>query len=126
MFVLVLLWPVAVRSNSDRFDGCLPKDVDPKARVQEESSDLSSAKSKQKTNVEQKLIALRASCVKGKLVDKSGKEFRFVHLLGCWGNPPEDYQEQLDKQQAELSRLKEKFTVVEISCDQSPTSGKIH
>ena len=126
MFVLVLLWPVAGRSTSDRFGGCLPKDVDPKARIQEDSSELSSAKSKPKTRVEKKLIELRASCVKGKLVDKGGKEIRFVHLLGCWGNPPEDYQEQLDKQQAELSRLKEKFTVIEISCDQSATSGEIH
>jgi hypothetical protein len=126
MFVLVLLWPVAGRSNSDRFEGCLPKDVDTKAKIQEESSDPSSAKSKPKTSVEKKLIELRASCIKEKLVDKSGKEIRFVHLLGCWGNPPEDYQQQLDKQQAQLSKLKEKFTVIEISCDQSATSSEIH
>jgi hypothetical protein len=126
MFVLVLLWPVAGRSNSHRFDGCLPKEVDPKARIREESSDASSSKSKPKTSVEKKLIELRPSCIKGKLVDKSGKEIRFVHLLGCWGNPPEDYQEQLDKQQAELLKLKEKFTVIEIPCDQGATSSEIN
>jgi hypothetical protein len=125
MFVLVLLLPVVGRTRSDRFSGCLPKDVNLKSKIQEESSEPGSAKSKQKMTVEKKLIELGASC-KGKLVDKSSKEIRFVHLIGCWGNPPEDYQDQLDKQQAELSKLKEKFTVIAISCEQASTSKEIN
>ncbi len=118
VLLLVVLCPVASQSTPDRFSACLPKDVNPKAKLQVESSDADSAKSKQTATVEKKLIELKASCDKGKLVDKDGKEIRFVNLLGCWGNPPENYQEQLDKQQAELSKLKEKFTVIEIPCNQ--------
>jgi len=40
-----------------------------------------------------------------------------VQLIGCWGNPPEDYMEQLERQRLEIKRLKEKYTVVEISCE---------
>lgn len=48
-----------------------------------------------------------------------------VFLTGCWGNPPENYQEQLDQQQADVSRLKEKYTVIEIPCNQSTAVGEI-
>ena len=109
--------PVAGRSKSDGFANCVPKDISLKGKIAEYPPD-SSPKSKKPRTIEQKLIELKARCSAGKLVDKSGKEIRFVHLLGCWGNPPEDYQEQMDKQQAEISKLKEKYTVIEISCDQ--------
>ena len=113
----VLLWPVAGRSKSDGFANCLPKDVSLKGKISEDPSD-SPTKSKKPRTIEQKLIELKARCSAGKLVDKGGKEIRFVQLLGCWGNPPENYQEQLDNQQVEISKLKEKYTVIEISCDQ--------
>lgn len=66
--------------------------------------------------VEQKLVELKAKCKKGKLVDRNGREIRFVQLIGCWGNPPEDYQEQLDNQAREIKQLQEKFTVIQIPC----------
>ena len=125
IFVMVLLMPVTESTNSDRFS-CLPKDVDLKAKIQEDDETAASLKPKQKKSVEQRLIELNARCEKGILIDKSGKEIRFVHLLGCWGNPPEDYQEQLDQQQAEVSKLKKKFTVVQIPCNQDTPISEIN
>ena len=118
-FILVagLLWPVAGRSKSEGFANCMPKDVSLKGKISEDLPD-SQPESKKPRTIEQKLIELKARCSNGKLVDKGGKEIRFVQLLGCWGNPPENYQEQLDKQQVEISKLKEKYTVIQISCDQ--------
>ena len=118
-FILVagLLWPVDGRSKSAGFADCLPKDVSLKGKISEELPD-SSPKSEKPRTIEQKLTELKAKCSNGKLVDKRGKEIRFVQLLGCWGNPPENYQEQLDNQQVEISKLREKYTVIEISCDQ--------
>jgi hypothetical protein len=126
ILMMVFFLPVVGLIASDSFSGCLPKDVDLKAKVRDENSDSESAtKSKPKTTVEKKLREVGATCKKGRLVDKSDKEIRFVHLIGCWGNPPENYQEQLDKQQAEVSRLKDKYTVIEIPCDQSTAVGEI-
>ena len=63
-----------------------------------------------------------ARCEGGKLIDKTGKEVYFVHLLGCWGNPPANYQEQLASQARELERLKARYTVLEILC--TPTNPR--
>lgn len=117
--LLLVLGSPVMTQKPDRFGSCLPDTVDRKAIVQEEAVDTK-AEAKPKTRtVEQKLLALDARCRNGKLVDKTGKEISFVHLLGCWGNPPEDYQEQLDRQQQEIKRLKEKHIVIEISCAQN-------
>lgn len=72
-----------------------------------------------KVTVEQKLTELNASCNNGKLVDSVGKEITFYHLTGCWGNPPYNYQEILQKQQDEINKLKEQYTVVEMTCNPS-------
>ena len=73
-----------------------------------------------KVTVEQKLAELKASCRSdNKLVDGSGKEITFYHLIGCWGNPPYDYQEILKKQEDEIHKLKEQYTVVEMTCNPS-------
>jgi hypothetical protein len=112
--LLIMCTPVANSATAESSSSCLPKDVQLKSLVQEPPTD---AQAKPLT-VEQKLIAVKAKCKNGKLVDRAGKEIRFVHLIGCWGNPPEDYQEQLDRQQKELKRLREKYTVIEISCTQ--------
>lgn len=69
-----------------------------------------------KITVRQTLSKLKARCRKGKLFDVTGREIRFYHLIGCWGNPPDDYQEQLNKQARELDALKKKYTVIEIQC----------
>jgi len=66
--------------------------------------------------VEGKLIELQARCEQGRLVDVDGKEIRFYRLIGCWGNPPADYRERLDRQRTELEGLKAQYTVIEMSC----------
>jgi hypothetical protein len=72
-----------------------------------------------RTTVEQTLGGLRAICKNDKLKDASGKEIYFYHRVGCWGNPPQNYNEILQKQQDELYRLKKKYTVVEMTCNPS-------
>ena len=122
--LLLVIGNPVMSQKPDRFSSCLPDTVDLKAVVQEEPVDTKTEAKPKTRTVEQKLLALDARCRNGKLVDKAGKEISFVQLLGCWGNPPEDYQEQLDRQQQEIKRLKEKHTVIEISCAQDPS--KIH
>jgi hypothetical protein len=68
--------------------------------------------------VEQTLNNLGAQCTPdNKLVDRSGKEVRFYHLTGCWGNPPENYQEILQKQADDIAKLKTQYTVIEMTCN---------
>ena len=69
--------------------------------------------------VAQKLRELRARCRRGKLVDAKGTEIRFYHLIGCWGNPPDDYQEQLERQTEELAKLRKRYRVIEMTCNSS-------
>jgi hypothetical protein len=75
-----------------------------------------------KITVEQKLKELGARCRRGKLVDARGREIRFYHLQGCWGNPPPDYLEILERQRKELETLKKSYTVIEMTCN---TSGEM-
>jgi hypothetical protein len=70
-----------------------------------------------KITVEQKLTAMKARCKNGKLVDAQGKEISFFRLEGCWGNPPADYQEILAQQQQQLDKLKQRYTVIEMTCN---------
>ena len=69
--------------------------------------------------VAQKLKALRARCRKGKLVDAKGTEIRLYQLIGCWGNPPDDYQQQLERQAKELAQLRKRYRVIEMTCNSS-------
>lgn len=70
--------------------------------------------------VEQKLNELKAACNReNKLVDGNGRQIVFYHLIGCWGNPPPDYQELLQKQREEIERLKQQNTVIEMTCNPS-------
>lgn len=97
-----------------QFQGCLPSGI--------KSSDVVSAqlvKSRmavKKITVEQRLIELDARCDNGKLVDAAGKEIYFYRLKGCWGNPPADYQEILQRQNEELEKLRKRYTVIEMTC----------
>ena len=70
-----------------------------------------------KVTVKEKLIQVKSSCKQGKLVDATGREIRFFRLEGCWGNPPADYQEILQKQSEELEKLRSKYTVIEMTCN---------
>src|SRR5262249_27500879 len=40
-----------------------------------------------------------------KLVDAAGREILFYHAVGCWANPPANYQQILDAQQQEINAL---------------------
>jgi hypothetical protein len=102
-----------IKVNILTLSQCLPPSI--------KLSDVVTAgfKGKDKVTVEQKLAGLQAKCNNGKLVDSSNKEIYFYHLTGCWGNPPENYQDILQKQQEEINVLKEKYTVIEMTCNPS-------
>jgi len=103
--------------TNKRFVACLPADVNLEEVVSAPQLKSTTTASKRVT-VREKLSRLKAHCKKGKLITGTGREIRFFRLAGCWGNPPDDYQEQLARQNQELQRLKKKYTVVEIPCAQ--------
>jgi hypothetical protein len=80
------------------------------------TSDASGSVTK-KIVVEQKLAELKARCKKGLLVDSKGREIYFYRLTGCWGNPPEGYEEILERQRNEIEELKKRYTVIEMTCN---------
>ncbi len=102
------------------FEACLPKDI--KATeviaVETKNSRKGDVVTK-KITVKDKLAQMKAGCQKGKLVDAAGREIRFYRLVGCWGNPPADYLEILERQQHGIDELKKHYTVIEISCNPS-------
>lgn len=104
-----------VTHRPQSFIGCLPEAIKPSDVVT--SRLVGSSKAVKKVTVEEKLIQLKASCKNAKLVDAAGKEIRFFRLEGCWGNPPADYQEILQRQSDELDRLKRHYTVIEMTCN---------
>jgi hypothetical protein len=95
---------------------CLPPDIELSSIVSAQS--LGGGKIA-KVTVQQKLDELGAQCQNGTLVDSAGKEIRFYQLAGCWGNPPPNYQDILQRQQQELEKLKEQYTVIEMTCNPS-------
>ena len=98
---------------------CLPKGIQSADVVAAAGFKPSMTKGKQVITVAEKLASLKAHCKKGKLVDGAGKEIRFFHLTGCWGNPPDNYQEILENQNKELTRLRKRYTVIEMTCNPS-------
>ena len=113
--IIVFLFSSLVTNESRSFSGCLPKEIKPSDVVS--SRLVGSSNVPKKTTVEEKLIQLKASCKKGKLVDAAGRQIRFYRLEGCWGNPPADYRELLQKQSEELEKLRREFTVIEMTCN---------
>ena len=104
--------------TNKEFVSCLPADTNLAEVVSAPQSKSATGKPSKRVTVRDTLLRLKAHCKKGKLVTASGREIRFYRLVGCWGNPPEDYQEQLKRQSQELQRLRKKYTVVEIPCAQ--------
>ena len=102
-------------------DSCLPAGIKPTDVVSTQQGMKPGAGSgRVKTiTVAQKLKELRARCRKHKLVDARGREIRFYQLVGCWGNPPEDYQEILERQAKELASLRKRYRVIEMTCNPS-------
>lgn len=99
---------------------CLPSDIKLTDIVSAQviRSDASGNTVK-RVNVKERLTALKARCRRGKLVDRRGRQIYFYRLTGCWGNPPANYLEILERQRNELSNLKKRYTVVEMSCNTS-------
>jgi len=112
---LCMAWAAVDARATERYSACLPTGVNLDSTVVVDAS-ASSKPPKSRLTVRDKLRQLNARCKRGKLVDNRGRQIQFYTLIGCWGNPPADYEEQLRHQNAELQRLERKYTVVRISC----------
>ena len=121
---MVMFFTIPI-AGSGRPPACLPDGIKPDTIVSSEQVRSAGGTTIRKVTVSELLTKLRAHCKKGKLVDGKSREIYFYRLVGCWGNPPADYQELLEKQKGELVRLKRKYTVVEISCNQGGDPRKI-
>jgi hypothetical protein len=123
VLTLTLLTPVS-GADTTRLSSCLPEGVKLTNEIFEESDGSTTAKGKPKT-VASKLAELKARCKNSKLVTRNGKEIRIIQLIGCWGNPPEDYQEQLNRQQREIQEFKKKYIVIQIPCTPNKTIARV-
>ena len=116
----LLLWLSLLTVSSHQVTDCLPSEIKLTDVVSvqfiKSGNDGNAVK---KITVKQKLEELKAHCQNGKLVDAKGKEIHFYHLTGCWGNPPVDYLEILEQQRKEIEKLKERYTVIEMTCNPS-------
>jgi hypothetical protein len=124
-FLLVLAFGLFARAEdsapSPSIEPCLPNGIRRTeiAEVITEAVSNAASGAPRRITVQDKLSALQAHCRAGKLVDGSGREIVFYRLAGCWGHPPPNYQELLAKQRSELAALRERFTVVEMTCNPS-------
>lgn len=118
----VFLCLALIMKEPHRFQHCLPPAITMTDVVSAQFD--KSTNSVKKITVGQKLTEMKAHCKRGKLVDASGKEIHFYSLTGCWGNPPADYQEILQKQNDELEKLRKRCTVIEMTCN--PDGGTLH
>ena len=98
---------------------CLPESVKPTDVVSTRLAQTDGRTLVEKITVEQKLTELKANCKNGKLVDGAGTEIYFYKLTGCWGNPPRNYQEILQRQEDKLAILRKQYTVIEMTCNPS-------
>lgn len=114
--LLFLSYPLANPSCC----ACLPKEVQLTDVVSYQRARPDMQRRKQAITVAQELARLKAHCKKGKLVDGSHRQIYFFRLVGCWGNPPENYEEILKQQNRELMKLKKRYTVIEMTCNHSP------
>jgi hypothetical protein len=99
------------------YQACLPEGIKLTDIVSTQLINSATGTVVRKLTVKQKLKELSAHCLKGKLVDRSGKRVYFYRLVGCWGNPPFNYLEILDRQREEIEKLKRQYTVIEITCN---------
>jgi hypothetical protein len=114
---LLLLSSCAFAQERSRWQACLPSDVKITDVISVERGKYGNAT--RKLVVKQRLRQLRAHCHNGKLVDSRKREIYFYRLVGCWGNPPMDYLEVLERQRREIDNLKKRYTVIEMTCNPS-------
>src|SRR5260221_645345 len=100
--------PLVGGSHSSSLSKCLPADIKLTDIVSAQliSHSVSKGDTIKKVTVDQKLTELQASCnSNGKLVDGTGKVISFYNLTGCWGNPPQNYEDILAKQRHDIEQL---------------------
>ena len=120
----VLLFPNLVSAAAavkppDHFALCLPDGIKAGTVVSAERVKTGNGSVVKIVTVTDTLLKLRARCKKGKLLDSTGKEISFYRLEGCWGYPPPDYQEVMERQRKELLALKQKYNVITLTCNPS-------
>jgi hypothetical protein len=111
--------PQAKLNTPDALSNCLPPGIKLDDIVSTKVVGYIGSKNIVRTTVDQTLRRLNVVCKNDKPVDASGKEIYFYRLTGCWGNPPTNYNEILKKQQNEVVKLKQQYTVVEMTCNPS-------
>jgi len=89
---------------------CLPKDIQAGEVVSYQPKEI------QNITVAKKLVAMKARCQNGKLVDAKRREIRFFHP-SCWGNPPPDYVQIRQRENQEVAELKKRYTIIEFACN---------
>ena len=117
-FLSVLVFTAACMDEPS--GSCLPDGVNEATVVEVITRQTVDGFVKDKVTVRDRLKKLNAKCRKGKLIDGTGKPIKFFHLTGCWGNPPDNYQEIIERQSQQLESLKKDNTVVEIPCNPDP------
>jgi len=99
---------------------CLPSDLKASEVIEVVTQLGPGGPEKKAFTVGDRLKRHKARCRKGKLVDASGRPIVFYRLKGCWGTPPENYQEIIEKQTAEIEKLRKDNVVIEIPCNPDP------
>jgi len=125
MGTAVFVW-LSLLAMPDRLQECLPENLKLSDVIAVQTVKSGGGTTVKKITVNEKLKELKARCKKRKLVDGAGREIRFYRLIGCWGNPPADYSERMQRQQDEINDLKKRYAVVEIPCSLSTSSKQIH
>ena len=121
---LLLSFPLFGAQAISQSYKCLPAEVKPDEIVSTISGSSSSGQETiSKITVAQTLKKRKAKCARGKLVDRNGRQIRFYRLKGCWGNPPADYLEILERQRKEIADLQKRFTVIEMTCNPTGVSS---
>jgi hypothetical protein len=123
LLVFVAAPPASPAPALEGYSKCVPANVDLDSPVVVEDQSKR-RRSTITTTVRSRLTQLRASCKKGKLF-ANRRQVYFYDLIGCWGNPPEDYLDLLKRQREEIDRLKKKYTVIQISCSDSSDRRRI-
>jgi len=114
--ILSSLCCTATSPRTDSLSKCLAAGITLDSIVANEPSKLDKQAPSKNVTVKARLSQLKAHCTRGRLVDGKGRQIRFVTLIGCWGNPPDNYLELLENQNREIQQLKKRYTVIQIPC----------
>jgi hypothetical protein len=119
LLIFVLMSSSVITPPRQTYCKCLPEGVSETDVVTHRPAKSGNGTETKAVTVAETLVQLKARCRNGRLLDQAGRQIYFFRLTGCWGNPPEDYQEILDKQNIELTRLKKRYHVIEMTCNES-------